>query len=52
MNPKNTFFFTKKQDVHDHFEVGKEMACASQMYGHVPGHHPLVQKEGNVKMIK
>jgi len=40
-----TMFFFKKSVVHSIYEVGKEWACMSQLYNHIPGSGVLTRKD-------
>jgi len=51
MNITATLMFTKKVNVHQYFEIGKQFGCLSQMYGHLPGNGILTRKDLNVAMV-
>jgi hypothetical protein len=52
MSINATLMFTKRVNIHEYLEIGKQVGCISQMYGHIPGHGILIRKDMNVKMVK
>jgi len=47
-----TMFFFKKSVIHSIYEVGKEWACLSQLYNHIPGSGVLTRKDLLVTSVK
>jgi len=46
MLPLNaTTFFFKRINIHHQYELGREMACHSQFYNHIPGNGVLTRKD-------
>lgn len=38
-------YFTKRVDYHIYHKIGRHFLCASQMYGHIPGHGSIKRKD-------
>jgi hypothetical protein len=51
MNINATLYFTKKVNVYNYFEIGRQVGCLSQMFGHIPGNGMLTRKDLNVAMV-
>lgn len=45
LDPLINIYFTKRVTFHLHYKIGQEAMCATQIYGHIPGHGALKSKD-------